>query len=92
MQNSKIPIAKKPVVLDNMRYLPSPINFSYNFVYCAVANRTGRLQYFRIIPGISRERITRAEFCDTFNNNQILGVKPLQTHAGSSLFQMEFYI
>lgn len=92
MQNSGTLTVKKPVILDNMRYIPSPINFSYDLVYCAVANRTGRMQYFRIIPGVSRERINRAEFLDTFNNQKILGIKPLQTTAGPSLFQMEFYI
>lgn len=85
-------IAKKATFFDNMHYLPSPINFTCNAIYTAIINRSGRMQYYKTIPGVSRERISRIEFCEVYNSQNILGVKPLQTHLGTSVFQMEFYI
>lgn len=85
-------IARKATIFDNMRYIPSPIHFSCNAIYTAMINRSGRMQYYKTIPGMSKDRITRTEFCDAYNLKKIVGIKPLQTNLGTSVFQMEFYI
>lgn len=89
---SEINIAKKATFFDNMHYLPSPIVFSCNAIYTAVTNRFGKTQYYKTVPGVSRDQISRIEFCDVYSSEVILGVKPLQTHLGTSVFQMEYYI
>lgn len=92
MQTSETLILKKRVFFDNMRYIPSPIIFSCNQVFSAVVNRSGRMQYYKIVPGKSKERVSRTDFCMAFNTSIILGIKPLQTNPGTSIFQMEFYV
>ncbi|MTI29159.1 MULTISPECIES: hypothetical protein [Fulvivirga] len=77
--------------MGNLRFVPSPIPFRYNFVYSATANQSGRMQYHKIKPGQSKERISRTEFIDVFNNANILAVRPLQA-TSSPVFQLEFYI
>lgn len=59
-------ILKKRVILDNMKYIPSPINFSCSQTYSAVVNMSGRMQYYRISAGEGKERISREEFCRAF--------------------------
>lgn len=92
MQTSETLIHKKRVVLDNMKYIPSPINFSCNQIFSAVVNRSGRMQYYRSVPGKNKERISRTEFCMAYNTSIILGIKPLQTDPGTAIFQMIFYV
>jgi hypothetical protein len=77
--------------LGNMRYIPSPIKMHYTLVYSATANRSGRMQYHKIKPGQSKERISRTEFIDVFNNAEILAMKPFQEKQ-SPVFQLEFFI
>jgi len=73
------------------RYVPSPIPFKYHYLYSAVANRSGRMQYYRTKPGIGRERISRAEFIEVFNNSDILGLRPIPLE-DAPVIQLEFYV
>ena len=74
-----------------MRYIPSPITIKYNFVYSAVANKSGRMQYHKIKPGSSKMRITRSEFIKAYNSIQMIAVKPIQTQGNETDLQFEFY-
>lgn len=73
------------------RYVPSPIPFKYRMVYSATANKSGRMQYHRIKPGISRERISRNEFIEVFNTSTILGMRPIPLE-DAPVIQLEFYV
>ena len=74
-----------------MRYVPSPIPLRFDRVYTATVNRSGRMQYHKITPGQTKERISRTEFINAFNTQNILAVRPLQD-SNSPVFQLEFYI
>jgi hypothetical protein len=75
-----------------MRYIPSPIPLKYEFVYSATANTSGRMQYHRIKPGLSKLRIRRTEFIKAYNEAQIIAINPLQQRGQEAIFQFEFYI
>lgn len=75
-----------------MRYIPSPIPIKYDFVYSAMANKSGRMQYHKIRPGLSKVRISRTEFIKAYNSVQMLAVKPIQVKGNEADFQIEFYI
>ncbi len=75
-----------------MRYIPSPIPLQFNYVYSAMANASGRMQYHRIKPGQSKLRISRMEFIRTYNESQILAITPLQLRGQDAIFQFEFYV
>jgi hypothetical protein len=75
-----------------MRYIPSPIEFRYACIYSATANKSGRMQYHKVIPGESKLRISRTEFIEAFNNSHILAIRPLPIRAESQVFQLEFYV
>lgn len=75
-----------------MRYIPSPIPVHCDWIYSAVANKSGRMQYHKIKPGISKLRISRNEFIRTFNGAQIIAMRPLQVNGNETDFQMEFYV
>ena len=74
-----------------MRYIPSPIEFGFHFKYTATANQSGRMQYHKITPGVSKIRISRTEFIKVFNTSRILALNPLQLDEKSPVFQLEFY-
>ncbi len=74
-----------------MRYVPTPIPLKYAQVYTATANDSGRMQYHRITPGESKERISRTEFITAFNTKHILALRPIQQR-NSPVFQLEFYV
>ena len=74
-----------------MRYVPSPIEFGFHCKYTATANQSGRMQYHKITPGASKERISRTEFIKVFNTSRILALNPLQLDEESTVFQLEFY-
>lgn len=76
----------------DMRYVPSPIPVQCEWVYSAVANKSGRMQYHKIKPGKSKLRISRNEFIRTFNAAQIIALRPLQVTGNETDFQLEFYI
>ena len=75
-----------------MKYVPSPIPLKYDFLYTATANPSGRMQYYKVRPGISKLRISRSEFIKTYNNSAILAVKPIQMRDQEIAFQLEFYV
>ena len=75
-----------------MRYIPSPIPLRYEYVFTATANQSGRMQYHRIKPGHSKERITRQEFIKAYNDSTIIAISPLQIKGQDTVFQFEFYV
>lgn len=75
-----------------MRYIPSPISLKYEFVYSATANKSGRMQYHKIKPGISKLRISRIEFIKAYNSAHIVAMKPVQVHGNETDFQIELYV
>ena len=72
-----------------IRYIPSPIGFNYDTIYSALANKTGRMQYYKEENEEARVRIGRNEFISAYNNLEIIAVKPIQ--APASVFQLKFY-
>jgi hypothetical protein len=75
-----------------MKYIPSPIPIKYDLLYTATANKSGRMQYHKIRPGVSRLRIARNEFIKAYNNSAILAVRPMQLRDEELAFQLEFYV
>lgn len=74
---------------EEIRYIPSPIGFNYDVIYSALANQSGRMQYYKEDVGEARERIGRNEFIIAYNNLDIIAVKPIQ--APAPVFQLKFY-
>ena len=72
-----------------IRYVPSPIGFNYDTIYSALANQSGRMQYYKEENEEARIRIGRNEFISAYNNLEIIAVKPIQ--APASVFQLKFY-
>lgn len=75
-----------------MRYVPSPIPIHCSWVYSAMANKSGRMQYHKIKPGQSKLRISRTEFIQAYNSAQIIAMRPLQVTGNENDFQLEFYV
>ncbi len=75
-----------------MRYIPSPIPIAFSYAYTATANKSGRMQYHRIKPGISKQRISRQEFIRAYNDAPILALRPLPVAGNDAVFQLEFYV
>jgi len=75
-----------------MYFVPSPIRFVYDIAFIAKANASGRMQYYRIIPGKVKERIGRGEFIEAFNTSEIIGMRPIQSKMGNNIFQLKFYV
>jgi hypothetical protein len=75
-----------------MKYIPSPIPIKYDFMYSATANKSGRMQYHKVRPGVTKLRISRAEFIRFYNEATIVAVRPLQLRGQESVFQLEFYV
>ncbi|HNP17108.1 MAG TPA: hypothetical protein PKL31_01635 [Fulvivirga sp.] len=73
-----------------MRYVPSPVKLHYTIMYSATANPSGRMQYHKIKPKQTKERISRTEFIEAFNSLEILAIRPLPAKS-SPVFQLEFY-
>jgi len=73
-------------------YIPSPIEFDYDIIYKAVTNRSGRMQYYKMPRGQSRERISRKEFTDMYNHSKIVAVKPIQGQKLDGIIQMDIYV
>lgn len=74
-----------------MKYVPSPIPLRFNYIYSAAANKSGRMQYYKVTPGKSKERISRTEFIEVFNKANILAIRPVPL-SDVPVIQMEFYI
>ena len=75
-----------------MKFVPSPIPIQYNFMYSATANKSGRMQYHKIRPGISKERISRTEFIRRYNDSPVVAMRPLQEKGQGAVFQFEFFV
>ncbi len=75
-----------------MKFVPSPIPVHYGYMFSATANKSGRMQYHKVKPGRSKDRISRTEFIATYNTANIIAVRPVQTRQNTNLFQFEFYI
>jgi hypothetical protein len=75
-----------------MKYIPSPIPVKYEFMYSATANKSGRMQYHKIKPGLSKVRISRIEFIKAYNDLPIIAVKPTPLKGEENAFQLEFYV
>ena len=74
-----------------MFYIPSPIPLVYDRKYQALANPSGRMQYYEQLKGTNRHRIGRADFIKAYNNSDIIAIRPLQAAASSPAFQFEFF-
>lgn len=75
-----------------MRYIPSPIPIQFQFMYSAIANKSGRMQYHKVKPGESKLRISRNEFIRAYNSAQILSLRPIQSPGNETDFQLEFFV
>ena len=78
--------------LSQFRYIPSPTPLKFAFIFSAMANPSGRMQYHKITPGVNKVRISRTEFIQAFNSQNILAIRPIPLKDNDSLFQLEFYI
>ncbi|MCB0495620.1 MAG: hypothetical protein KDC79_05765 [Cyclobacteriaceae bacterium] len=74
---------------EEIRYIPSPIGFTYDVIYSALANSSGRMQYYKEVLGEARTRIGRNEFISAYNSLYIIAVKPIQVPG--PVFQLKFY-
>ena len=72
-----------------LRYIPSPIGFNYDIIFSALANLSGRMQYYKEEVGGLKVRIGRNEFIAAYNNLEIIAMKPVQ--APVEVFQLKFY-
>ena len=72
-----------------LRYIPSPVGFNYDTIYSALANQSGRMQYYKEGINEPRIRIGRNEFIAAYNSLEIIALKPIQ--APVSVFQLKFY-
>ena len=75
-----------------MKFIPTPVPIKYDFAYSATANKSGRMQYHKMRPGISKVRVSRTEFIKAYNDSAILAVKPMQEKGQELVFQLEFYV
>ena len=71
-------------------FVPSPIKFDYDVSYSALANKAGRMQYYRNYKDGSRTRIGRNEFIKAYNHKPIVALQPIPSEADA--FQLEFFI
>ncbi len=75
-----------------LNYIPSPIEFDYDFVYRAISNTSGRMQYYKLPKGSSRTRISKTEFAEIYNHSKIIAVKPIQEKDHQGIIQMDIYV
>ncbi|MBL7871759.1 MAG: hypothetical protein JNM78_09130 [Cyclobacteriaceae bacterium] len=75
-----------------MKYIPSPIPIRYEYMYSATANKSGRMQYHKIRPGVSKLRISRSEYIKAYNDMTIIALHPVPIRGQEAVFQLEFYV
>lgn len=75
-----------------MKYIPSPIPIRYEYMYSATANKSGRMQYHKIRPGVSKLRISRSEYIRAYNDMTIIALHPVPIRGQEAVFQLEFYV
>lgn len=73
-------------------FIPSPINFEYDSIFRAIANKSGRMQYYKIKKGKKRQRISRSEFSNMYNKSKIIAIKPIQDDSILAPIQMDIYV
>lgn len=73
-------------------FIPSPINFEYDSVFRAIANKSGRMQYYKILKGKKRQRISKNEFSDIYNKSTIIAIRPIQDNSILSPIQMDIFV
>lgn len=73
-------------------FIPSPIDFEYDSIFRAIANKSGRMQYYRIKKGKKRQRISRSEFSDIYNKSTIIAIKPIQNNADLAPIQLDIFV
>ena len=73
-------------------FIPSPIDFEYDSMFRAIANKSGRMQYYRIKKGKKQQRISRNEFSKIYNKSTIIAIKPIQESVNGQPIQLEVYI
>ena len=75
-----------------MKYVPSPIPIKFDLIHTATANKSGRMQYHKVRPGLTKLRISRTEFIKFYNDANIVAIRPIQERGQESVFQLEFYV
>jgi len=70
-------------------FVPSPIAFDYDESFLALANDSGRMQYYHTRKGGNRIRIGRNKFIAAYNTKSVIAVRPLPSKA--HLFQLHFF-
>ncbi len=75
-----------------LAFIPSPVNFEYDVMFRAIANRSGRMQYYKIQKGRKRVRISKGEFTDIYNSSNIIAIRPIQNEADSTPIQMDIFV
>jgi hypothetical protein len=73
-------------------FIPSPIDFEYHSIFRAVANRSGRMQYYKILKGKKQQRISKNEFSKIYNKSNIIAIRPIRNEAVSSPIQMDVFV
>ena len=75
-----------------LTFIPSPIDFEFDSIFRAIANKSGRMQYYRIKKGKKRQRITKGEFLNVYNKSKIIAIKPIQNDSYLVPIQMDLYV
>lgn len=73
-------------------FIPSPVEFEYHSIFRAIANQSGRMQYYKIVKGKKRQRISRSEFSDVYNRSTIIAIRPIQDDSSIAPIQMDIFI
>ncbi len=73
-------------------FIPSPVEFEYDVIFRAVANKSGRMQYYRIDKGHHRHRISKNEFSIVYNEFKIIAITPIQSDSPLAPIQMDLYV
>lgn len=73
-------------------FVPSFIEFEYDSIFRAIANPSGRMQYYRIRKGRKRTRISKSEFTNVYHNSNIIAIKPIQDESGLAPIQMDIFV
>ncbi len=84
--------SEKRIADATMRFVPSPIPIRFDYMYSATVNRSGRMQYHKIRPGLSKLRISRTEFIKVYNDGQMVALRPIPQRGDDAVFQLEFYV
>lgn len=73
-------------------FIPSPIDFEYDSMFRAVANKSGRMQYYKIKKGKKRIRISKSEFSDIYNKSKIIAIRPIQNDLVIAPIQLDIFV